>query len=81
MSPDDHSAIRLALHDAATNCSRDGATAVLTLRSGKQVSGQLEKPTVTDTAHVKTLTGGWATVLVAEIAVVEAVRPEARDAF
>lgn len=72
--------IVLALHDAATNCARDGATVILTLRSGVTVVGRLEKPTSANppTVQIKTAStnhvqrGGWATVLTEEIAVVEA---------
>lgn len=66
-----HSALALSLHDAATNCREHGATAHLTLRSGAVISGSLERPSITDTAHLKTKTG-WATVLIEEIAAVEA---------
>lgn len=68
------SMINLSLHDAATNCSRDGATAILTLRSGVQLSGKLERPSADPlSAHIKTATG-WITVLVEEIVAVEARR-------
>lgn len=68
------SAINLALHDAATNCIRDGATATLTLRSGVQIIGKLEKSNLRDTAHLKTDRDGWATVLAEEIVAVEVNR-------
>jgi cytoskeletal protein CcmA (bactofilin family) len=69
--------LRLSLYDAATNCARDGATAVITLKSGVQFEGALEKQTTPDaeTVHVKPRAGdGWATILVSEIAAVEARR-------
>jgi hypothetical protein len=64
--------MNLALHDAATNCARDGATAILTLRSGVQITGGLEKLGGADlgTRHVKTETG-WATITTDEIVAVE----------
>lgn len=65
--------LNLALRDAAKNCAHDGATAVLTLRSGVEVRGRLDPPTgagLPETVMVHTMTG-WATVIVAEIAVVE----------
>ena len=63
--------ISLALHDAATNCTRDGATAHLTLRNGIVITGKLEKSTIRETAHMKT-NKGWITVLTEEIIAVEA---------
>lgn len=75
------SMIVIALHDAATNCVRDGATAVLTIKGGPQITGKLEKPIGSlhvegATVHVKPSGsgGGWAVVLVSEIAAVEARR-------
>jgi hypothetical protein len=70
------SAMRLALYDAADNCARHGATVILTLRSGQQIAGQLQKATTSGdtTAHVKTASGGWVTVLIAEIAAIGAER-------
>ncbi len=65
----------LALHGAANNCARDGATATLTLKSGVQVTGKLSKPpgegvfSNEEIAHVTT-DHGWATVVIAEIAAV-----------
>jgi hypothetical protein len=64
--------IGLALADAANNCTRQGATATLTLRSGVQIAGRLER-SVADlgTAHIKKPDGGWAAVREDEIAAVE----------
>jgi hypothetical protein len=66
--------LAIALMDAANNCERDGASAVLTLRSGREIKGKLSKPTEGDprTAHVLLSDGGWATALVEEIAAVTA---------
>lgn len=65
----------ISLIDAANNCSRDGAQATLTLRSGKEITGRLEKPqSGADTAHVKLVDGGWATALIEEIAAIESRR-------
>lgn len=69
--------LSIAIHDAARNCSRDGATAVLTLRSGHQIVGTLQTPGPVDgavTVHIRTENGGWATVLTEEIAAVESKR-------
>jgi hypothetical protein len=68
--------LNLALHDAARNCERDQALATLTLKSGAAISGKLERPAVGEfagksTVQVRKPDGGWATVLVAEIAAVE----------
>ena len=65
----------IALADAATNCTRDGATAILTLRSGVQITGKLEKVGGADlgTRHLKTETG-WATIATDEIVGVEVFR-------
>lgn len=65
--------MKLALHDAANNCVRDGATAILTLRSGVVVKGDLQKPTGTDSVLLRT-PDGWVTVLIEEIAAIEARR-------
>jgi hypothetical protein len=67
------SAMGIALRDAEINCERDGGEAVLTLRSGKEVRGRLERG-VNTTAHLKTVGGGWSTVLIEEIAAVSVVR-------
>lgn len=69
--------IDLALADAANNCARQGATAVVTLRSGIQLEGQLERASGADlgTGHLKT-GGGWATFRVEEVAAVEARKRE-----
>lgn len=65
--------LAIALLDAAKNCALDDATAVLTLRSGRELSGKLEAPpSAARTAHV-THGGGWSTVRISEIAAVTAV--------
>lgn len=63
------SVLGIALVDAANNCQRDGGEAILTLRSGQVIRGMLER-NATQIAHIKTASGGWATVLVEEIAAV-----------
>jgi len=66
--------LAIALIDAATNCERDGASALLTLRSGREISGKLDKRVGGSlTVHVKLSDGGWSAVLVDEIAAVTAV--------
>ena len=62
--------LALALLDAANNCERDGASAILTLRSGREIKGKLSAPAQPHTAHVALGDGGWATVLVEEIVAV-----------
>jgi hypothetical protein len=63
--------LAIALIDAASNCNRDGATAVLVLRSGREIRGKLERvQSGASTAHIKTKDGGWSTVRVEEIAAV-----------
>jgi hypothetical protein len=71
----------IALIDAATNCARDGAVAILTIKGGVQITGFLEKPIGSlyvegATVHIRPSGSGdaWATVLVSEIAAVEARR-------
>lgn len=64
----------LSLIDAANNCTRDGAVAVLTLRSGATFEGRLEKPSSTATVHIRTKDGGWDTVVIEEIAAVSSRR-------
>jgi hypothetical protein len=65
--------LNIALFDAATNCARDGATAIVTLRSGVQLEGKLERPYPNPTTgHLKTKDGGWITFCVEEVAAVEA---------
>lgn len=68
------STIRLSLHDAASNCIEHNAIAVLTLRSGVQLRGKLERPSPNfdTTVHLETR-GGWITALMEEIAAIEAV--------
>ena len=66
--------LAIALLDASTNCERDSATAVLVLRSGREIGGSLERwQSGATTAHVKTERGGWSTVCIEEIAAVIAV--------
>ena len=67
--------INLALADCANNCLRDGATAIISLKSGVVLVGQLERVGGTDlgTRHMKTPTG-WITFLAEEVAAVEAKR-------
>lgn len=63
--------IRLALHDAANNCTRLNATCEVTLRSGVQVSGKLRgNPAKMDTWVLHQEGGGWTTVLEEEVAAV-----------
>lgn len=68
-----NSVLRIALVDAAKNCSAQGATATITLKSGVQISGALERPSnaFPDTAHIQKRDGGWATFDGEEIAMVE----------
>lgn len=73
------SALILSLHDAATNCERDGGQATLTLKSGVQFVGKLKKENSSlhvegATVHMSVEPGGWATVLVREIAAVSVVK-------
>jgi len=67
-------AICLALIDAANNCYNTyEARCVLTLRSGKQFTGKLEKKPsgFMTSAHMKNDAGGWVTVDSLEIVAVE----------
>lgn len=66
--------LSIALRDAATNCERDSAVATITLRSGVQLSGELEYPNAGDPGSVHLIfeDRGWATVLAEEVAAVEA---------
>lgn len=68
--------INLALADAAVNCSKEGATAVITLRSGVQLVGKLERQNTADlgTRHMRTDSGGWITFATDEVVAVEARR-------
>lgn len=66
--------LAIALLDAATNCEREGAHAVLVLRSGREIRGKLERyQSGATTAHIKARDGGWSTALIEEIAAVTAV--------
>lgn len=66
--------IRLALVDAAKNCAERGATATITLKSGVQFKGKLQRASaITDTHELRIDSGlGWVTFLVSEVAAVEA---------
>jgi hypothetical protein len=66
--------IELALSDAAKNCAEQGATAIVTLRSGAQLEGSLQRDSGADlgTRHFRTSLGGWITFCVEEVAAVEA---------
>lgn len=68
--------IRLALADAANNCARESATAVVTLRSGVQLEGRLDHKSNADidTRQIKTKGGGWITFRIEEVAAVESKR-------
>lgn len=75
--------IELALADAANNCVREGALVTITLKSGVQYTGKLERVTGSDfgTRHMKIDKpaypgdgGGWVTMLTGEIAAVESHR-------
>jgi hypothetical protein len=67
------SSLAIALIDAANNCERDGASAILTLRSGREIGGKLSRLAGNRTVHVNLSDGGWSTVLVEEIAAVTAI--------
>lgn len=58
--------------DAATNCAQHNGVATLTLRSGVQFEGLLERP-AGDTLHMK-IGDGWATVALAEVVAVSVRR-------
>jgi hypothetical protein len=68
--------IELALADAANNCAREGARALIVLRSGHRIDGKLKQESGGDlgTRHVIKDDGGWATFLVEEVAAVESHR-------
>lgn len=72
-----NAAICLALHDAATNCFNDyDARVTLTLRSGAQFTGKLERDPsgfVTD-ARLQNDRNGWVMVDTVEIVAVEAFK-------
>lgn len=66
------SRLGLALADAARNCTRQGAKATITLCSGVQYTGKLERSAVDNgTAHLQLEHGGWVTIGEDEIAAVE----------
>lgn len=65
--------IGLALADAANNCNREGATAIVTLKSGVQHEGKLDREKLnTGTVHMTLTHGGWVSIDKDEIASVEA---------
>lgn len=67
--------IRIALVDAANNCVREGATATITLRSGVQVTGKLQRNEANMDSYVVRLPGGgWVVILIEEVAAVESTR-------
>jgi hypothetical protein len=68
--------MNLALVDAANNCVRENAQATLTLKSGVQFTGKLEKPSPSfpDTVHLKT-PSGWVTIDRDELAAVASHKP------
>lgn len=70
------SMMNISLIDAATNCQRDGAIAIVTIRGSAQFTGKLDKPDSADpkSAHIKNLNGGWATILTDEIVAIETRR-------
>lgn len=64
--------INLALVDAANNCVRVHAKAVITLHSGIQYEGELEREKVDmGTVSVNTKKGGWVVIDKEQIAAVE----------
>lgn len=69
--------INLALADAANNCVREGALTTLTLRSGVEIVGKLQRvgPSDLGTVHIRHGNGGWTTVIVSEIGAVTSHRP------
>jgi hypothetical protein len=68
--------IDIALVDAANNCAREGAKATVTLKSGVQITGRLDRPRNGErgTGHVYTEGGGWATFRIDEVAMVASHR-------
>lgn len=66
----------LALADAAGNCEKHGAVAVLYLRSGAELRGKIDRTherafPLQRTVHIKNEFGGWATIASNEIIAVE----------
>lgn len=74
---DEYQPLMIALADAARNCAVHGATATLMLKGGQSVTGRLKGPPSprAQSVHVRTSDGGWATVLVSEVAGVSATPP------
>ena len=69
------SRLNLALADAANNCVRENAQATLTLKSGVQFTGKLEKPLpYPETVHLTT-PSGWVTIDRDELAAVASHKP------
>jgi hypothetical protein len=68
--------ITLALADAANNCVREGAEAVVTMKSGVQYIGTLKPKSgaALGTYHME-IGQGWATFLTDEVAGVESRKP------
>lgn len=68
------SVLRLAIVDAAKNCAEKGAIATISLRSGLQFGGVLERPPSPgfDTIHMQ-VDQGWITIDVDEIVAVGAM--------
>jgi hypothetical protein len=70
----------LALFDAAKNCDREGAGAIITLKSGRQLAGRLKHESGGFTAggtgqlHTPSPSDGWITFAVDEVAAVESTR-------
>lgn len=74
------SMLRISVIDAANNCVRENAVATVTLRSGVQFTGELEKPTQAEstTVHMKTGREGWSTIDFEEIVAVGVERRDSR---
>lgn len=70
--------IQLALVDAANNCARQNARVVITIRSGVQFEGTLEKSNAgfhtMSSVMLYTKIGGWVAVALDEIVAVESKR-------
>lgn len=65
--------IRISLIDTANNCAKVGAVATLTLKSGVQYTGELERSKVDlGTEQINFKDGGYVVIDRDEIAAVEA---------
>lgn len=68
--------LRLALHDALNNQRAHGAIITVTLKGSAQISGELKPPPDgktfhdMDTAYILTVSDGWATFVLDELAAV-----------